>query len=163
MNSQPVEQKIYAGFWVRLVAGFFDVVLLFPLFAILIFSFGFSFDNLLAVTEFNQNNFQKFYFSQASSNGFMTDLTTYSLSIAYVVFFLSGKSQATIGKRLMGIYVGNVDGSKLSPIKAVCRALASILTSFTAGIGFVIVIFTKEKISLHDFICKTRVFHGKKS
>jgi uncharacterized RDD family membrane protein YckC len=59
--------------------------------------------------------------------------------------------------------VGNCDGSKISPIKSFCRAIASVLTSATLGIGFLLVIFTKEKTALHDIICKTRVFHGKKN
>ena len=62
----------------------------------------------------------------------------------------------------MGIYVGNRDGSRLSWQKSLMRALASMLTSATLGLGFLLVIFTKEKTALHDIICNTRVFHGKK-
>jgi uncharacterized RDD family membrane protein YckC len=47
-------------------------------------------------------------------------------------------------------------------MKALARALASLLTAATLGLGFLMVIFTKEKIALHDLICGTRVFHGKK-
>jgi uncharacterized RDD family membrane protein YckC len=62
----------------------------------------------------------------------------------------------------MGIYVGNRDGSKLSAAKAIARALARYLSAATLGIGYLPIIFTTEKTALHDLICNTRVFHGKK-
>lgn len=154
------QKKNYAGFWVRFFAGFLDCVFLAIPLAILFFATGFddyqSFD--FKNGSFSYSSFQ----ASSSSNSQIANLICYGVNIAYIVYFLTNKHQATIGKRLLGIYVGNLDGSKLSKEKAICRALAAILTAMTAGLGFVVVIFTKEKISLHDFICGTRVFHGKK-
>ncbi len=154
------ENKIYAGFWVRFFAGILDAAFLtFPL-VILFFIFG--------LDNYQLETFQEGYSSYssfkalASSDNNLTDFIFYTLNIAYIVYFLTNKHQATIGKILLGIYVGNPDGSKLSVEKAICRALSSILTAATLGIGFLLVIFTKEKTALHDLICKTRVFHGKK-
>jgi uncharacterized RDD family membrane protein YckC len=79
-----------------------------------------------------------------------------------LTYFLSRTDQATLGKKIAGIYVGNVDGSKLTWQRALYRALASILTACTLGIGFLFVLFTKEKTALHDVICKTRVFYRNK-
>ena len=64
---------------------------------------------------------------------------------------------------MLGIYVGNLDGSKLSKKRSLARSLMSIVTSSTLGIGFLPVLFTKERVSLHDLICKTRVFYGSAS
>ncbi|MBP7710795.1 MAG: RDD family protein [Rickettsiales bacterium] len=154
------EEKKYAGFWVRFFAGTLDILFLAIPLAIL-FMIG-GFDDVEALSHYD--NFSDFYvaFTTAPSNRFLS-LVTHAVTIAYVGCFLSSKQQATIGKRLLGIYVGNPDGSKLTWQKSVGRALGSIVTSMTMGLGFLAVIFTKEKISLHDFLCNTRVFMGKKN
>jgi uncharacterized RDD family membrane protein YckC len=154
------EEKNYAGFWVRFFAGTLDILFLAIPLAIL-FAIG-GFDDAKLFAEYE--NFSDFYtaFTTAPSNRLL-NLITHAVSIAYVGCFLSSKQQATLGKRLLGIYVGNPDGSKLSWQKSVARALGSIVTSMTMGLGFLVVIFSKEKISLHDYLCKTRVFKGKKN
>lgn len=154
------ENKIYAGFWVRFFAGTLDTVFL--AFPSVIFFFIFGLDNYQLTTFQNGYSSYSSFKALASSNNSLTDFIFYAINVAYIVYFLSNKHQATIGKRLLGIYVGNCDGSKLSVEKAICRALASMITVMTLGIGFLLVIFTKEKTALHDLICKTRVFHGKK-
>lgn len=150
--------KIYAGFWIRLFAGILDLAFLAP---ILLLAAYFLSDSSYEIIK-NGENFKSYAFG-ASGDLHAIDLVAYAISIAYIAYFLSGKNQATIGKKLLGIYVGNPDGSKLSKARATARAFASIITSATLGIGFVVVIFTKEKIALHDFLCSTRVFYGKKS
>ena len=149
----------YAGFWVRFFAGLLDAVFLFVPFLILSFLLGTK--NYQSVF-FTSDNLRYSFFSASSSNQLL-ELIKYGLNIAYIGYFLSSKKQATIGKSLMGIYVGNCDGSGLNLKKSIMRALASILTCATFGIGFLLVIFTKEKTALHDIICKTRVFYGKKN
>lgn len=147
----------YAGFWVRFFAGMLDVAFLIPPFLILAFLFGGS--------EFYWSSFgESFQIGAASSaNKSFLDIIGYGLSITYLGYFLASKQQATIGKRILGIYVGNPDGSRITPARSLARAIASLLTSATLGLGFLLVIFTKEKTALHDLICNTRVFHGKKN
>ncbi len=156
------EEKFYAGFFVRLFAGFLDLIFLAPIFLVAIYLIGSGEYDSIRLGDATQNFFAASFFA-STMNPTLVDLITYTISIAYIVTLLTSKQQATFGKRIMGIYVGNPDGSKLSKLKAVARAAASLLTAATCGLGFFIVIFTKEKISLHDFICNTRVFHGKKN
>lgn len=152
-------KKDYAGFWVRLFAGLLDLMFLLPLIVVLIYFVGFNdyYETVKIDDAFGSYS----YFGASGSNQFV-DLISYAVSIAYLVYFVAGKKQATVGKRLMGIYVGNPDGSRLSWQKALGRAVASLLTSITLGFGFLLLVFTKEKTALHDLICNTRVFHGKK-
>lgn len=152
------DEKIYAGFWVRFFAGVLDVVFLLPPVLLIAYLVSDSSYEIIKIGE----NFQSYSFD-AEGNLHTVDLVMYAVSIIYIAYFLSDKKQATIGKRLLGIYVGNIDGSKLSKSRAIMRAFASMITSATLGIGFLSVIFTKEKIALHDFLCNTRVFHGKKT
>jgi uncharacterized RDD family membrane protein YckC len=151
-------EKFYAGFWVRFFAGLLDVAFLIPLFVVLIYFFGVSEYQMIKIDE----DFHSYSYLGVATKNRAVDFVSYGISIAYLAYFLATKKQATLGKRLMGIYVGNRDGSKLSPLKSLARALASILTAFTLGLGFLPVIFTKEKTALHDLICNTRVFHGQK-
>lgn len=150
--------KHYAGFWVRFFAGFLDLLFITPFILLLIYFTGSSTYQFVSIS----NSIENFSQARIASSNSVADIVTYLVSIIYIAYFLSGKKQATIGKILMGIYVARSDGSKLTTLRATARALASLLTAATLGLGFIAVIFTKEKISLHDFLCDTRVFHGKK-
>jgi uncharacterized RDD family membrane protein YckC len=152
------EEKFYAGFWVRLFAGLLDIVFLAPILFILVYFSGNHHLETIKISD----HFHHYSYLGASSESKFIDLITYAVSIAYLGYFISSKKQATFGKRVMGIYVGNRDGSKLSGAKSFARAFASMITSATLGLGFFLVIFTKEKTALHDLLCNTRVFHGKK-
>lgn len=152
-------EKFYAGFWVRLFAGLLDLIFLTPLCLIIIYIFGDS-----SFSSFNfSNSSQSFSYAAAETQSKFIDYIIYGISVLYMAYFLASKKQATLGKRIMGIYVANSDGSKLSVAKSIARAGATLVTAATLGFGFFIVIFTKEKISLHDFLCDTRVFHGRKN
>lgn len=140
--------KKYAGFFIRLLAGILDlIVLLPPLLLAMYLCLDLDFNNTAKLL----NDIQ-IYEDEIN-------IISIIISIPYITYFLSSNSQATIGKKILKIYVGNLDGSKLSKKQSLARSLMSIVTSMTLGIGFLSVLFTKEKISLHDFICKTRVFY----
>jgi len=153
------EEKFYAGFWVRVFAALLDIAFLTPILAVLLYTFGMQDVETLKINDVLHGYVYTSTEFKTLLNG---DLITYGLSIAYLTYFVAKKGQATFGKKLMGIYVGNPDGSKLSTLKSLARALASLLTAVTLGLGFLLVIFTKEKTALHDLICNTRVFHGRK-
>jgi uncharacterized RDD family membrane protein YckC len=155
-----MEKKDFAGFWVRFFASLLDTAFLLPFLVILVHIFSVNEYQMIKIDD----AFHSYSYLGASSTNRFIDILTYAISIAYLGYFLTTKKQATLGKRILGIYVGNPDGSKLTPQKSVARALASILTAaVTLGLGFLLIIFTKEKTALHDIICNTRVFHGKKS
>lgn len=153
-----IMKKDYAGFWVRFFAGLLDLAFLLPLLAVLVYFFGVDEYEMIKIDD----DFHSYSYLGASASNKFLDLISYAISIAYLAYFVASKKQATLGKRILGIYVGNRDGSKLTWQKSLARAVASILTSMTLGLGFILVVFTKEKTSLHDILCKTRVFHGKK-
>jgi len=152
-------QKIYAGFWIRLFANILDLaILIIPIF-ILVYLTG----STQYIFSTFSNEGQNLVGASATTTNYFANFIGYGVSIAYITYFLSSANQATIGKKLMGIYVARSDGSKLTKSRAMARAAASLLTTATLGLGFLIVIFTTEKISLHDFICDTRVLYGQKN
>ncbi|MBZ5633896.1 MAG: RDD family protein [Acidobacteriia bacterium] len=79
-----------------------------------------------------------------------------ALSLAYDVYFLTTKG-ATPGKMALGLKVTRADGGPISAGLAVARYFAKILSGLTLWIGFIIAGFDREKRSLHDHICGTRV------
>jgi uncharacterized RDD family membrane protein YckC len=74
----------------------------------------------------------------------------------------SSRTQATLGKRWMGIYVTDRQGQKPSFGRATGRYFAQILTRLIPfAIGYLMVIFTAQKQALHDMLAGTVVLKGK--
>jgi uncharacterized RDD family membrane protein YckC len=81
-----------------------------------------------------------------------------AISLAYEAYFLTTKG-ATPGKMALGLKVTRADGGPISVGLAVGRYFARILSWLTFCIGFIIAGFDREKRSLHDHICGTRVVY----
>jgi len=82
------------------------------------------------------------------------------LSLAYEVYFLSTKG-ATPGKMALGLKVTRADGSTISAGLAAGRFFAKYLSGLILLIGFIMAAFDREKRSLHDHICGTRVVYAR--
>jgi uncharacterized RDD family membrane protein YckC len=70
---------------------------------------------------------------------------------------VSGK---TPGMALLGIRVVRADGAPASGANAVVRTLALPLSFLTLGIGFLPIVFGKERRALHDKIAGTAVVYS---
>lgn len=139
----------YAGFWIRFVAALLDQVILWiPLSLVMDMVFPSSFVEIGGVERPIINPVS--FFIQIAA------------AIAYYGYFYSGKWQATIGKRIVGIYVIRSTGESISFLRGVGRYFAQIVSAFTLGVGYIMAGFSKEKTALHDLICDTRVVYGKK-
>lgn len=99
-------------------------------------------------------------------------------SATYYVAFVSGPWQATPGKRIMGVYIMNEDGSALTQQQALQRYLAYIMPSlpvytsldtnitpmimvWISAAWFMPVVLMEQRTAVHDLLCRTRVVHGK--
>jgi uncharacterized RDD family membrane protein YckC len=80
------------------------------------------------------------------------------VNMAYQIFFL-GKFNATPGKMLCKLKVVTSDGKSFGYSRATGRFFAEMLSGMTCYIGYLLVLFDKEKRALHDHICNTRVVH----
>lgn len=69
----------------------------------------------------------------------------------------SSRSQATIGKQAMGLVVTDINGEKISFVKATIRHFSKILSALLLLIGYIIAFFTEKKQALHDLIAGTVV------
>lgn len=75
---------------------------------------------------------------------------------AYEIFFLS-EYGATLGKKALGLKVLTTEGLPLTTGRSLGRHLASYLSGFTLGIGFLMAAFDKKKRALHDLVASTVV------
>ena len=85
-------------------------------------------------------------------------LITSILTWFYYAGMESSSRQATIGKSIMGIYVTDLDGQRISFLRATGRYFAKILSALILMIGFIMAAFTARKQALHDMIAGTLVY-----
>ncbi|MEJ0010561.1 MAG: RDD family protein [Alphaproteobacteria bacterium] len=106
-------------------------------------------------------------------------LLDFTVNLAYYTCFTGSRWQATPGKRLVMIYVVHESGGELSLRDALERYLAYVLPSlplYSSAISeqlapmlalwlnifwFSPILFTPERIGIHDRLCGTRVVAGR--
>jgi uncharacterized RDD family membrane protein YckC len=66
-------------------------------------------------------------------------------------------SQATVGKRWMGIKVTDAHGERMSFLRATGRYAAKYLSALPCFLGFIVALFSSRGLALHDRLTDTRV------
>jgi len=136
----------YGGFWIRFIAYLIDGIILYVVFAILIFIFT---GDLFYQAKIDPMQLGKDYWLITSSN--------IILSLLYYVGLESSKYQATLGKMVMGLKVIDEGGQRLSHGRALGRYLSKIISALILLIGFIMAAFDSKKQALHDKIASTYV------
>ncbi len=124
----------FAGFWRRFVAMFIDGIIL----AIILLPL------------------QTIIGLGGVHNGIYY-LINLAVGIGYSAGCNSSKWQATIGKKVMGCYIINTDGTRMSFGKAVLRYFCYIISSLPLSLGYIWAGFDKRKRAFHDMIVGTYV------
>ena len=130
--SGVVSRVEYAGFWIRVVAAIIDGIIV-----------GIVGGILRAVLDDN-----------------LAGLINVIVGLAYYAGMESSARQATFGKSLLGMKVTDLDGNRISFLRATGRYFAKIISAFILLIGFIMVAFTEKKQGLHDMIASTLVVKG---
>ena len=65
-----------------------------------------------------------------------------------------------MGKKVLGLRVTDLNGSRISFAKATGRHFGKILSGLILGIGFIMIAFTEQKQGLHDMLAGTLVLKG---
>lgn len=81
----------------------------------------------------------------------------YALGVLYFAIQESSAYQATLGKRLLGLAVCNLDGERISLVRAIFRNILRIINLMIFSIGYLLILFTPKEQGLHDLIAKTLV------
>ena len=150
----------YAGFWLRLVAALIDGV-------ILGFGVGVLLIPLIFLTGITAN------LESMSRRGGRPDPSVVAGFLAMILVFAalsvlvqwlyhayleSGDSQATWGKQVLGLYVTDLQGIRISFGRASGRFFGKIVTGMIPlGIGYIMAGFTERKQALHDMIASCLV------
>lgn len=136
----------FATFWQRFAASFVDGIVI----QILSIALGFSIGIVGGAMGLAGDDGS----DALEALGGLVGLLTFWL---YYVLQESSESQATLGKRLIGLRVTDLQGRRISFGRATLRLVCKILSYLTLLIGFLIQPFTKRKQALHDLLAGTLV------
>lgn len=152
-KSDAVRQQeavTYAGFWLRAIAWVIDNVLLAIVVAVFIMRplmehAGLSVKNPWVIL------------TGQSRQVYAINLMMLMAQWLYWAFFESSAWQATVGKKMLGLYVTDVQGKRLTFGRATGRFFGKIVSDFTFGVGYLMAGFTPKKQALHDIFAKCLV------
>jgi uncharacterized RDD family membrane protein YckC len=84
---------------------------------------------------------------------------TLAIIIGWLYFGIMtcSSKQATVGKMALGIVVTDMNGRRLSFARSSARYFATFISDLTFCIGYLMIIWTKKKQSLHDMVAGTLV------
>jgi uncharacterized RDD family membrane protein YckC len=133
----------FAGFWLRTIACFIDTIFIVAIFVIGASFFPAYFEKLLppASTSFTD-------FPQPAP---VVIVILIALGCVYYTLFESSIWQATPGKRILRLYVTDLNGQRITVGRAFLRNIARQISGFLF-IGYVLAGLTEKKQALHDLI-----------
>lgn len=140
--AQPVT-PVYAGFWLRAVAFMIDNLILGFAFAIVVAS---DVPAFLTVSDLSALKFGQF--PPVTRLGI---LVMYLMMWLYFTFFEASSWQATPGKRVLRLYVTDLNARPITFPRAAFRNVARIISGVLL-IGYFVAGFTQKKQALHDIL-----------
>ena len=158
MEDNYYSETEYAGFWTRFAAYLIDgLIINIALYGVL-FVFGLAGFSALAGSEMLETGEPdpKAILSIASTL-LMYAFTAVIGTWLYFSLQESSESQATIGKRALGIIVTDLDGERISFGRATGRYFGKIVSSMIFLVGYIMAGFTEKRQALHDIMANTLV------
>lgn len=143
----------YAGFWRRFWAFLIDGTILslalWPVRLALGAPFCFSADS---IEDFSREEL-------VSKLGVVVIANTINMLVSWIYFalFHSSARQASPGMMALGMRVTDAAGQRISFARASARYFGSLVSTMTLGIGFLMMLFTERKQTLHDLMAGTVV------
>jgi uncharacterized RDD family membrane protein YckC len=150
----------YAGFWLRFLAYLIDGLILSPVLIVFFFigaAMTGGLAHLMAISSQRGEVDPAAVFSLVSLLATFVAITLL-LRWLYSAYLESGEKQATWGKQVLGLYVTDLHGQRISFAHASGRFFAKMISSLIpAGIGYIMAGFTEKRQALHDMIASTLV------
>lgn len=87
----------------------------------------------------------------------LVNVVILAVPVAYYWYFWSRRDGQTPGKFAMGIRVIRTDGSEISDIDALIRAIGYYVSNLVFSLGFIWAIFDKQNQTWHDKMARTYV------
>jgi len=153
----------YAGFWIRFFALFLDTLFLALPVAIVIYFL--SDGNWFDFSQYQQNLKMAMSGNTNALNSLpKTDITweviNLIVTVTITMLFWRRWRGATPGKKFVHIKIVDVKTLKeINNQQALTRIIGMFASAFIFGIGFLIVVFRKDKQGLHDLLAGTVVVY----
>ena len=150
-TSAPIS---YAGFWLRFVAYLIDVVVIWivflPIYLILAAALGLNMGSIA------QNPDAA---ALGSTVGILLGVEFLAVAGVWIYYALMESSgwQATIGKKVLGLRVTDLNGDKITFGRASGRFFGKLISSMILMIGYLMAGFTEKKQALHDMLASCLV------
>jgi uncharacterized RDD family membrane protein YckC len=151
----------YAGFWLRFVAAIIDGFIIGLALAIVTIPLFFLMGGAAIVTSFGQRLSER---PDPAAIGALISLYVVFGGLwllgqwLYFAYLESGEKQGTWGKQMLGLYVTDLAGNRISFGRASGRFFAKIITGLIPlGIGYIMAGITERKQALHDMIASCLV------
>ncbi|MEN4903843.1 RDD family protein [Luteimonas sp. TWI1437] len=142
----------YAGFWKRVAAYLIDGLVV-GIIGMVIGGIALAvLGGILAVGGSGSAGSIGFVLVQVLSN-----LLSIAIGALYYAWFHASNMMATPGKMAVGIKVVRSNGERISLLRGIGRYFSTILSALILMIGFLMIVFTERRQSLHDIICDTVV------
>jgi uncharacterized RDD family membrane protein YckC len=134
----------------RVLAYVIDALLMSAIF----FPLGFALGLVMAASGSNQNS-PEMVFARM-----LVNVVSIAAGWLYNALLESSSWQGTVGKKLLGLRVTDLDGQRIGFGRATGRYFGKILSGIICFVGFVMVAFTEKQQGLHDMMAGTLVLSG---
>ncbi len=151
---QSFQTPVYAGFWLRFAAYLIDTLIV----SLVFVPVGFVLGMVLAASSDSDGDAATTALIQAVNMGI--NLVSIVATWLYSSLLESSSWQGTVGKKLIGLRVTDLDGRRISFGKATGRHFGKILSSLICLVGFIMAAFTEKHQALHDQLAGTLVLTG---
>ena len=144
--KSSAKQVRYAGFWLRVLVGIIDYIVVGILGTVLL-GMSASIINFLQMREYtNHIGIAEIWV-----------ISLFCFNLLYFSFLLSSSWQATVGMRVFSLKITGYDYQRINFGLALLREISTFLSQAIVYIGFLMIAFTKKKQGLHDLIANTYV------
>ena len=143
----------YAGFWKRFGAALVDLIVL----AICAFLVGMSLEALIGLGPPNRDGDIESDYENMIKIFFLCYFIAFGLQLVYFIGMESSPCQGTLGKMALGIKVTDLEGERISFMRASGRWFAKMMSVSSCFVGFITVGFNERKQALHDILVRTLV------
>lgn len=147
---QSFQTPVYAGFWLRFVAYLIDALLM----AAVFFPLGLVLGLAAGASGGDENS------PQLALANMLGNVLSIAAGWLYHSLLESSSWQGTIGKKVLGLRVTDLDGHRIGFGRATGRYFGTILSGMICFIGFIMVAFTEKQQALHDMLAGTLVVRG---
>ena len=147
---QAASAAVYAGFWMRFLAVFIDMLLLVVGQLFITIPLGI----MVGLAAPNATSAEQV----SGVLGFFVGLI---INWLYSALLISSAKQATVGKMAMGLKVTDMSGGRITFARASGRFFGQYLSALPLLLGYFIQPFTERRQALHDLLVGTVVVRSR--